>query len=84
MPESDEEEISSPSPNPGDYDLELLSQSKNPLDPETPPQPTYQTFIPPEMSIPTEIENTGNPFGSRSSRQIPTPTATSATTKKKL
>ena len=78
--ESDEEEISSPSPNPSDYDLELLSQSKNPLDPETPPQPTYQTFVPPEMLIPTEMENTGNPFGSRNSRQTQAPTATSATT----
>ena len=36
------------------------------------------------MSIPTEIENTGNPFGSRSSRQTQAPTATSTTTKKKL
>ena len=83
MPESDEEEVPSPSPNPSDYDLELLSQSKNPLDPETPPQPTYQTFIPPEMSIAAEIENTGNPFG-RNSRQTTTPTTTSAMTKKKL
>ena len=82
--ESDKEEISSPSPNPSDYDLELLSQSKNPLDPETPPQPTYQTFIPPEMSIPTEMENTGNPFGGRSSWQTQALAATSATTKKKL
>ena len=82
VPESGEEEISSPSPNPSDYDLELLSQSKNPLDPETPPQPTFQTFVPPEMSVLAETENTGNPFGSRSSRQTQPPTATSATTKK--
>ena len=36
------------------------------------------------MSIPTEMENTGNPFGSRSNRQTQALTATSATTKKKL
>ena len=74
----------SPSPNPSDYDLELLSQSKNPLDPETPPLPTFQTFAPPEMSVLAETENTGNPFGSRSSRQTQAPTTTSAATKKKL
>ena len=62
--------------------MELLSQSKNPLDPETPPQPTYQTFVPPKISFPAEIENTESLFGNRNNRQMLT--VTSAATKKKL
>ena len=76
----------SSSPNPSDYDLELLSQSKNPLDLETPPLLTFQTFAPSEMLVLAETENTGNPFGNpaRSSRQTQAPTTASAATKKKL
>ena len=84
VPESDEEEASSPSPNPSKFDLELLSQSNNPLDPETPPVPTFQTFVPSEMSTFAEIESTGNAFGSRSNQQAQRPPAASAATKKKI
>ena len=66
--------------------MELLSQLKNPLDPETPPLPTFPTFAPltPEMLTHADTENTGNPFGSRSNRQTQIPTVASAATKKKI
>jgi Ty3 transposon capsid-like protein/Zinc knuckle len=95
--ESDEEETSNISQNPSNYDLELLSQSKNPLDPETPSPPTFQTFAPPEMATfeeraPPEMATFGeraaseNPFETmaRTNRFNQGPPAASTITKKKL
>jgi len=63
--------------------LELLSQSKNPLDPETPSPPTFQTFAPPEMATFSEKANSESPF-ERTNRPALGSSAASTITRKKL